>query len=404
MIVIALSSGTSADGIDVAVADFSRDGDVLLLRPLGHTAYPYSPRLREAIIAAAPPALITAEQVCRLDTGIGQEFADVARKAAGELADGKAELVVSHGQTFFHWVDGGVPRGTLQLGQPAWIAEATGLPVVSDVRANDVAAGGHGAPLAGLFDALLLADRPLPAAALNLGGIANVTVQLPGAPALAFDIGPANALLDAAIRRITGGHQDVDTDGKLAARGIVDDSLLTVLLDEPYYRLDPPKSTGKELFAAGYLDRALAKVGQLAGEDILATLAELTAVTVAAAVRPYRVSELIASGGGTHHPVLMRRLAELLAPTPVRPVDDLGIDGDAKEAYLFALIGYLTWHGLPGSLPSCTGASRPPIAGRITPGASPPRMPEPAATVPTRMRVTAHPTARVGSPSDALRN
>lgn len=404
MIVIALSSGTSADGIDVAVADFSRESDVLVLRPLGHNGYPYSSRLREAIIAAAPPALITAEQVCRIDTAIGQEFAAVASKAAVELAAGQAELVVSHGQTFFHWIDDGAPRGTLQLGQPAWIAEATGLPVVSDVRVNDVAAGGHGAPLAGLFDALLLADRPLPAAALNLGGIANVTVLRSGEPALAFDTGPANALLDAAVRRITGGQQDVDTDGKLAARGTVDESLLEVLLDEPYYRLDPPKSTGKELFDAGYLDRALARVGELADEDILATLAELTAVTVASAVRPYRVSELMASGGGTRHPVVMRGLAELLAPTPVRPADDLGIDGDAKEAYLFALIGYLTWHGLPGSLPSCTGARRAPIAGRITPGATPLRMPEPAATAPTRMRVAARPTARVGWTSDALRN
>ncbi|WP_174547351.1 anhydro-N-acetylmuramic acid kinase, partial [Nocardiopsis dassonvillei] len=189
MIVIGLSSGTSADGIDVAAARFALAGDLVLLTPLGHRTEPYPGALREEIRGALPPARTTMEAVCRLDTRIGRAFADAALRAVGELAGGRADLVASHGQTLFHWADqradGATVHGTLQLGQPAWIAEATGLPVVSDLRTADVAAGGQGAPLASLLDALLLGARPEPTAALNLGGIANVTVLRGGEAPLA---------------------------------------------------------------------------------------------------------------------------------------------------------------------------------------------------------------------------
>jgi anhydro-N-acetylmuramic acid kinase len=389
VIVVGLSSGTSADGIDVAAARFALDGDLVLLTPLGHRTEPYPGDLREAIRAALPPAHTTMETVCRLDTRIGRAFADAALRAVGELAGGRADLVASHGQTLFHWADGATVHGTLQLGQPAWIAEATGLPVVSDLRTADVAAGGQGAPLASLLDALLLGARPEPTAALNLGGIANATVLRGGEAPLAFDTGPGNALLDAAARRVSGGRADFDADGALARSGRPDPALLKHLLAEPYYRLPPPRTTGLELFGPGYLDAALRATGTPDDGDLMATLVELTAATVADALRPHGVVEVLASGGGTRNPVLMERLADRLRPARLAAFDALGLDSDAKEAYLFALIGFLTWHGLPGSVPSCTGARRAPVAGRLTPGASPLRLPEPAATVPARLRVEA---------------
>ena len=243
-------SGTSADGIDAAAADLRLDGELLELVPLGALAAPLPAGYRELVRAVLPPASTTAEAVCRLDTAAGRAFAEVAARAVAELCGGRADLVVSHGQTVHHWVDGGpgisTVHGTLQLGQPAWIAERTGLPVVADLRPRDVAAGGQGAPLVSAIDVLLLAGRPGPAAALNLGGIANVTVVAPGRDPVAFDTGPANALLDAAVLDRTGATHDVD--GALAARGHVHEPLLARLLAEPYYALPPPRTTGRELF------------------------------------------------------------------------------------------------------------------------------------------------------------
>lgn len=387
MIVIGLSSGTSVDGIDAAVADIHLEHDRIELTPLGHTEYPYSQSLHAEIAAALPPAHTTLESVCHIDTRVGQEFATVAGRVNADLAGDRAELVASHGQTVYHWVDNGSVHGTLQLGQPAWIAETTGLPVVSDLRARDVAAGGQGAPLAAILDAYLLRDRRLPSAALNLGGIANVTVARDDGPTLAFDTGPANALLDAAVARVTGCAERADHNGDRAARGTVDGALLSVLLDEPYYRREPPKSTGRELFNVAYLERALAQAGGVSDADLLATLAELTARTVAAALEPYGVREVMASGGGTHNPVVWRRLGEHLAPARLRPAEHLGIDTEAKEAYLFALLGFLSMHGIPATLPSCTGATGARVAGSVTPGAAPLRPPAPVSTVPTRLRI-----------------
>ncbi|MBR8741193.1 anhydro-N-acetylmuramic acid kinase [Nocardiopsis sp. MG754419] len=381
MIVIGVSSGTSADGIDVAAARIELDADLVRLTPLGHLTRPYSAEARALIRAALPPATTTLETVCRVDTLIGQEFGAAAQDAVRDLCGGRADLVVSHGQTLFHWVTGTTVHGTLQMGQPAWIAEATGLPVVSDLRTADVAAGGQGAPLVALLDTLLWGDRPEPTAALNLGGIANVTVVGDGAPPLAFDTGPANALIDAAMRLVSGGERDLDLDGALARTGTPDPALTEYLLAEPYYRSEPPKSTGLELFGPGYLEEALRRAGRPADADLLATLVELTAVTVADALRPHGVAEVIASGGGVRNPVLMERLAAHLGSTRLTPSDTIGVDGDAKEAYLFALIGFLSWHGIPGVVPGCTGARRATVAGRFTPG-----VPAPADTAPRRLR------------------
>ncbi|MQY39839.1 Anhydro-N-acetylmuramic acid kinase [Streptomyces sp. RB17] len=388
MRVIGLMSGTSYDAIEAAATDLALNGETLLLRPLGHLSVPYPDDLRNLIAATLPPAATTTQAVCALDTGIGQAFAGAAEQALRTLCDGTADLVVSHGQTMHHWVEDGTVRGTLQLGQPAWIAEATGLPVVSDLRSRDVAAGGQGAPLVGMTDTLLLRTLPGTPAALNLGGIANVTVLAPGAEPLAFDTGPANALLDAAVRHFTGGAAAYDEDGRRAAAGRTSPELLRALLDDPYYRRPAPKSTGKEHFHLPYLQRALDAVPTPAADDVLATLTRLTAVTVADACRAHGVTGLVVSGGGIRNPVLMRMLAEELPGVPLRPSDALGLPSDAKEALAFAVLGFLTVHGLPGTLPSGTGARRATLLGSITPGLTPLRLPEPVAQPPRVMRIS----------------
>ncbi|MGW5733796.1 MULTISPECIES: anhydro-N-acetylmuramic acid kinase [Streptomyces] len=384
MRVIGLMSGTSYDAIDAAAADLTIDGDRLLLSPLGLITRGYDDALRTALAAALPPATTTLADVCRLDTRIGQAFATAAGEADRELCDGRAELVASHGQTVYHWAEGGQVHGTLQIGQPAWIAEATGLPVVADFRPRDIAAGGQGAPLVSIVDRMWLRGRPGAPAALNLGGIANITA----ADGTAFDTGPANALIDAAVRESTRGRLTCDVDGELAARGTADEDLLAVLLREPYYARPAPKTTGKELFHLPYLRAALAGYEDLAPQDVVATLTRLTARTVADAVRSVAATEVIASGGGTRNPTLMAHLrAELGDKTPVRTSDELGLPSAAKEAYAFAVLGFLTAHGLPGTVPQSTGARHASVLGSITPGRNGVRVPAPAGGGPVRLVV-----------------
>ena len=387
MRVIGLISGTSYDAIDVAAAEFIRDGAELWLHPLGFREFPFPDSVRDEIAAVLPPHAIDVERVCRLANRLGQAFAEAAGHGLAELADGRADLVVSHGQTVFHWVEHGRARGTLQLGEPAWIAHRTGLPVLSDLRAADIVRGGHGAPLAPTLDTLLLPPGPTTRAALNLGGIANLTVIHPDGSLLGYDIGPANALIDAACLALRG--MPYDADGALAASGTVLPGLLDELLAEPYYAAPPPKSTGKELFSWPYLRRYLDRLAAPpAPQDVVATVTELTARVVADAADRHRVTELVASGGGTRNPVLMSRIAALGAGRwVVRRIDEYGLPSAAKEAYLMALIGYLSWHGLPGALPTATGAASPAVLGSFTPGRAPLRLPEPAESMPSRLRI-----------------
>jgi anhydro-N-acetylmuramic acid kinase len=379
--VIGLMSGTSYDAIDAAAAELTLEGEDLTLRPLGMVSEAYDGALGEALAAALPPAATTLAEVCRLDTLIGQAFAAAAVRADRELCGGGAELVASHGQTVYHWVEDGRTHGTLQLGQPAWIAEATGLPVVADFRPRDIAAGGQGAPLVSLVDLLWLRGRAGTPVALNLGGIANLTAP----DGTAFDSGPGCALVDVAVRGLTGGRLNYDMDGALAARGTVHEPLLDRLLAEPYYALPAPKTTGKELFHLGHLRDALTGFGTLTAEDVIATLTRLTARTVADAVRSVGATEVIASGGGTRNPALMAMLDAELPGVPVRTSDALGLPAAAKEAYAFAVLGFLTLHGLTGTDPVSTGARHPSVLGSITPGRGGLRLPPRAGAAPVRL-------------------
>ncbi|WP_328401227.1 anhydro-N-acetylmuramic acid kinase [Nocardia sp. NBC_00403] len=367
MRVIGLMSGTSHDAIDAVGADIVAREGTMYVRVVGLLSRPYPDWLRAELIAALPPGSLDMAAVCRLDTAIGQAFAAAAGAAIDEFFGGTVDLVASHGQTVYHWVRDGTTHGTLQLGQPAWIAERTGVPVVSDFRARDVAAGGQGAPLVGLFDVLWLAGRPGCSAALNIGGIANVTVT--GDPPAAFDTGPGNALIDAAVELVTGGSEHFDRDGVRADRGMVDDSLLETLLTEPYYDAMPPKTTGKELFNRGYLERVL-QGRTLADDDIVATVTAVTARTIADALDSFEPTEVIASGGGTRNPTLMAMVREHLRTTTLRTSDELGLPSAAKEATAFAVLGFLTVHGLAGNHAACTGAAHATVLGSLTPGAA----------------------------------
>ena len=370
MIVAGLISGTSLDAIDLAVVDLSWREDTVILRPLHHAEHPWPAMIRARLLAALPPASTTMAEVAALDVLVGEAFADVARQATG------AVLIASHGQNVFHWVEAGRARGSLQLGQPAAIVEATGLPVISDFRARDVAAGGQGAPLASTLDALWLAGDT-PQAALNLGGIANVTLVRAGLPVLAFDTGPASCLMDIEATRITQGARSIDLDGRIAAAGRVDAGLLARLLAEPYYARAAPKSTGRELFDGGYTAR-YGSAG-LGDADIMATLVELTAVTVADACLTHGAARVVASGGGVRNPVLMAALRRRLGGVPLVTSEALGLASEAKEAVLFALLGFLTWHGVAGTVPGATGAAVPRVLGRISPGDAPLILPPPHA-------------------------
>lgn len=375
MRILGLISGTSHDGIDAAVVDFDGSGGTLRGEIVAATSVPYDDVLRARLVAALPPGQTTLAEVCELDTLIGQAFADVAAGVAAGV--GGVDAVCSHGQTVYHWVDGAHALGTLQIGQPAWIAERVGAPVVSDIRIRDITAGGNGAPLVSFLDELLLRGRSGVTAALNLGGISNMTVIRDGA-VLAYDIGPANALVDAVVTDRALHPLGFDEDARIARSGRVDENLLAALLSDPYYALAAPKSTGKEHFHLGYVRDCMAATGcEIPVADIVCTLTELTVRTVAQDVRAAGIGYLAVSGGGHRNPLIMDGLRAALPDTEVVLADELGAPADSKEAILLALIGWCTLHGLPAIVPGGTGAREPRILGTITPGAGPLVLPPP---------------------------
>jgi len=391
VIVVSVASGTSADGLDVGVVDLDWSSEGCLgLSVLDAWTVDWPRGLEDRLLALLPPATTTAAELCAIDTDVGRALATAAADAVGRshsLTAAEPELVVSPGQTVHHEVRDGVCKGTLQLGQPAWIVEETGLPVVSDLRARDVSAGGHGAPLVSRFDEMWLGAGDVPRAALNLGGIANVTVLRPDQPLLAWDTGPANCLLDVAADRASGGAWRYDRRGAIAARGRVHPGLLARLLAHPHFSATPPVSTGRETFSAALLDAMLDATGPVSWDDVLATLTELTARTVAQALAPFSLIEVVASGGGVANTTLMEVLARCLGSTRLLTSDELGIPAEAKEAVMWTVLGFLTWHGVPGSTVA-TGAPVARVLGRISPGDQPLQMPSPVASWPVALRVS----------------
>ena len=373
MRVLGMMSGTSLDAIDVALVDFTRDPadpSVLEARLVHLGEEPWPEGTGDALRAALPPAPADVATWNRLHAAVGEAFAAAAARVLA--AHGGADLIATHGQTLHHDVRAdGTVGATLQIGDASRLAAATGLPVLHDLRAADVAAGGQGAPLAPLLDQLLLGHEE-PTAALNIGGIANLTL-VGGEELVAGDTGPGNALLDAAVHAATGAP--ADHDAALARQGAVDPAALARLLDaEPFYSRPLPRSTGREHFDAGYVRRVLGDeaLAALPLPDLLATLVELTAVTIARAVAPLGARRVVASGGGIRNPLLRARLGAHLDPLPLLDADQLDIPADGKEALLIALLGHHGAHGLPGTLAlpdgtAHTGARAPVVLGSLTP-------------------------------------
>lgn len=387
MKIIGMISGTSYDGIDTACCDFSLENKKLTITVLAFESYPYPEDVYNKISQAMPPKSITMEDVCILDTRIGQEFAAAASKISREN-DFSADLVVSHGQTLFHWIDENLKaQGTLQLGEPAWISQATGLPTLSNLRARDVAAGGQGAPLVSILDQLLLGSSEVPVGALNLGGISNITVTGKSLQPLAYDIGPANGLMDAAMTAFTKGESTFDKEGATARSGEIQEEILSAMLKHPYYAMPWPKSTGKEIFHLPYIIENFGPIETWNLPNVMATLTELTSETVARDVEAHKLSTLYIAGGGSDNPYLVERMRMRLKNCEVLPISHIGIDPRQKEAIAFALLGYLSLHGLAGSLPACTGASSPQILGSFTPGAKPLVMPPPLSEYPETLSI-----------------
>lgn len=367
-------SGTSADGIDAALVEISGAPPRISAKLKGHyhTAFPAS--VRQMILRIANGAATTAGEISQLNFLLGEEFAKAAREACKtwRVPLEKIDLIGSHGQTIFHQ---GVPAkfaggrrvsSTLQIGEPSVIAARTGVTTIGDFRPADMAAGGQGAPLVPFVDYLLYRDAKIGRAALNIGGIANVTViPAPAKPqdVFAFDTGPGNMIIDALVERITHGRQRFDRDAKLALRGWTSETLLAWFMRDPYLRLPPPKTGGREQFGEAYAERvvAAAKRFRVSKEDLVRTATVFTSLSIAQAMRRFvlpraRVQELVVAGGGAKNPLMMAQLAAGLPEITIVDAEQFGVAAQAKEAFAFAVLAYEAFHGRANNLPAATGA------------------------------------------------
>jgi len=384
MVVAGVMSGTSADGVDVAICRVSPGPKV---KVLGHRAFAYDAKLRAAVLGAMDAKAISAADLARLSWRLGAVYADCVEITARELKVAP-QLVACHGQTIYHQGTAekflGAPvRCTWQIGEASLIAERLRVPVVSDFRPADMAAGGQGAPLVPMLDYCLFRHATKNRLLLNLGGIANVTALPAGCgvgDVLAFDTGPANMVVDACMQRLYSRR--FDKDGAVATRGRVLTDVVATLMQGSYFSALPPKSCGREEYGAAFVARFVAMCEKAGArkQDVIATATAFTAETVLDAYRKFcwphlgqraplaRATEIFVAGGGARNATLMRMLQDGFAGLGVKvgTTEALGVAAEAKEAAAFALMGWLTWHGLPGNVPAATGATRAVVLGKVT--------------------------------------
>ena len=380
-LVVGLISGTSMDGIDAALVRISGPATQPRVRLLGFETYRYSAPVRRRILRIAAGEAATAGEISQLNFLLGELFAEatlrVCRTARVPL--GRLAAIGTHGQTIYHQGSptreaGRLVTSTLQVAEPAVIAERTGAPVVADFRPADMAAGGQGAPLVPLVDYLLLRDARRGTVALNIGGIANFTVIPANArpeEVFGFDTGPGNMVIDGLVRHFSHGQKTYDAGGRWAARGRVIEPLLAEVLRLPFFQRQPPKSAGREEFGQRFVEHFFLKRRGARAEDLLRTATELTPRTITDALDRFvlgsiSIHRLIVSGGGAHNRLLVSRLSQLLPRLRVQLSDACGLPVDAKEAIAFAVLADRTMHGLPGNLPSVTGARRAVVLGKIS--------------------------------------
>jgi len=382
VIVAGVMSGTSADGINVALARIQGRGFRSRLELLAHYQFPYPDSVRRAVLTAMNARSAAVADLSRLNFLLGELYADVVRMAQ-RRARLECELIGCHGQTLYHQGDaksflGRRIASTWQTGEAAVVAVRLGMPVVSDFRPADMAAGGQGAPLVPFLDYILYRHRRYGRIVQNLGGIGNLTAIPPRAlpeNVIAFDTGPGNMVIDAVTERLFG--RPYDRNGRLAARGEPIERALRQLLRHSFFRQKPPKTAGRERFGREFVREFLPICGRADDNDIVATATALTARSIGLAVRrfvlpmvqpPLRFREFVVSGGGTKNATLMRMIREDLAPLKmrVRTSEEFGIPAEAKEAAAFALLAYQTWRRMPSNVPSATGAERPTILGKVS--------------------------------------
>lgn len=366
MIAIGLMSGTSLDGVDAALVRIRPRRRTYSVDLLNFVTLPFEEQLLQRLRRALPPNTGSTAALAELHHDVGAAFAQAAKIAESDMP---IDYIASHGQTMWH---AGERHVTLQIGDPFLIRETMETTVCYDFRSADCAAGGHGAPLVPYVDALLLASDDEDRVAVNIGGIANLTVIPKGAgpyDVAAFDSGPGNMLIDAFVRSRTGGEMVFDRDGALAAKGVVDTAALGAMLADSYFALAPPKSTGREHFGAQFLQAHATYLETFSLEDGAATLTALTAASLADAIGSSAPSgaHVLVSGGGAHNRTLMTALQQRLPQMRVERSDVMNFHGDAKEAVAFALLGYETLRGRAANVPRATGAGRPVPLGAIAP-------------------------------------
>ena len=380
-LVIGFMSGTSADGIDAVLAEIYGHGTATRVKQRDFVFIPFAPEVRAEILRLASGGSAAAADFCRMNFLLGELYCEAGRELCRHAGVSKADidLIGNHGQTFWHIPNeeeylGHRLRSTLQLGEDAMLAEEFSCPVVGDFRVRDMAAGGLGAPLVPYTEFLLYRSETEHTALQNIGGIGNITL-LPAGCALsdvtAFDTGPGNMLIDAAIARITNGEKRYDANGAMAASGRVSEALLAQLMRDPYLSRRPPKTTGREHYGAAFVDGifAAAKELSLPDADILATVTDFTAQTIAAAIRDFcavRPARLIVGGGGSRNGTLMADIAAALPDVRVLTNEDLGFDGDAKEAVAFAVLANEAIFARCSNAPGATGARHGAVLGKIT--------------------------------------
>jgi anhydro-N-acetylmuramic acid kinase len=377
-------SGTSADGIDIALAQISGAPPLLNAKLLNHTAIAFPSPVRKEILRVAEQQAISAGELSQLNFRLGAIFAEAALAACRKfrIKPRRVAVIGSHGQTIFHHGQpanylGRPTASTLQIGEPAVIAARTGITTVGDFRPADIALGGQGAPLVPYADYLLYRHSKLGRISLNLGGIANITVLPANAKPsqiLAFDTGPANMLIDALVTHFTHGRQRFDKNAQLASQGRPIPELQNELLRDPYLQLPPPKSTGREYYGRAYFEKilALGRKYHAKPSDLIRAATVFTALSIVDALHRFvlpktRIHQLIVSGGGANNPLILAQLSAALGSRiEVLPSSQFGVPTYAKEAYAFALLAYETLHGRPGSLPSATGAHSPAVLGKLS--------------------------------------
>ncbi len=383
MKVIGLMSGTSVDGIDAALVEITGQESDLQVQLLTGKTYPYPPTLREQILAVCSGKPLSLEELANLDDAIAWQFATAARQIQAEYPI--VELIGSHGQTVYHRPPVHQQKATrklstlgysLQIGRGEIIANCTGIATVSNFRSADIAAGGEGAPLVSKIDACLLAHPTKHRAIQNLGGIGNVTYLPPYSQPnwqehiCGWDTGPGNVLIDLAVQKLTDGRETYDLDGSWSAHGTPNFKLVQKWLEEDFFCKPPPKSTGRELFGTDYLAQCWQDIEKesLNNPDCLATLTELTVASIIDSYRrflPQMPDEILLCGGGSRNIYLRQRLQAELTSAQILITDEVGVNGDFKEAIAFAVLAYWKYHGIPGNIYQVTGASQPRLLGDI---------------------------------------